>query len=165
MSPSSLDHAATTFLAVRHRLFGIAFRMLNNYAEAEDIVQDTWLRWQSCDRAAVLDPAAFLATTTKRLCINAMQSARARRETPSGSWLPERADPGADPQAGVERAVTLETTVHTLLERLSPRERTAYVLREAFDFPHADIAAIVCVSETNARQLVSRARRQLAARG
>ena len=81
VTSADLDQAAAEFVAVRGRLFGIAYRMLGSRAEAEDIVQDAWLRWQKYDRSAVTDPAAFLATTTTRLCINALQSARARRET------------------------------------------------------------------------------------
>src|SRR6201746_153952 len=117
MSHDTLDHAADVFLAVRDRLFGIAFRILNNWTEAEDIVQEAWLRWQTCDRSVVLDPTAFLSTTTKRLCINAMQSARARREIYAGPWLPDVVDTSADPQLGVERGEALEFAARTLLER------------------------------------------------
>jgi RNA polymerase sigma-70 factor (ECF subfamily) len=162
MSHDTLDHAADVFLAVRDRLFGIAFRILNNCAEAEDIVQEAWLRWQTCDRSVVLDPPAFLSTTTKRLCINAMQSARARREIYTGPWLPDAVDTSADPQLDVERDEALKFAALTLLERLSPTERAAYVLREAFGYAYSDIAVVVSVSVPNARQLVSRARKHLA---
>jgi RNA polymerase sigma-70 factor (ECF subfamily) len=162
MSNETLDAAAEAFLTIRDRLFGIAYRILNDCVEAEDIVQEAWLRWQSCDRSVVIDPIAFLATTTKRLCINSMQSARARRETPVGSWLPEPVDNSADPLLGIERGEALELAAQTLLERLTPSERAAYVLREAFEYSYADIAAIVTVTESNARQLVSRARKHLA---
>jgi RNA polymerase sigma factor (sigma-70 family) len=165
MSSDSLDQAALAFLAVRERLFGIAYRMLNNCTEAEDIVQDAWLRWQVCDRKAVVDPMAYLATTTRRLCLNTLQSARARRETCIGPWFPEPVDPGADPLLGVERGEELVHATRRLLERLSPMERAAYVLREAFDYSYAEVAAVVCVTEGNARQLVSRARKHLAAEG
>jgi RNA polymerase sigma-70 factor (TIGR02957 family) len=150
------------FGRVRSRLFGIAYRMLGSVAEAEDIVQDAWVRWQAADRGQVRNPDAFLATTVTRLAINAAQSARARRETYVGPWLPEPVDTSADPQLGAERAAALEFAVLVLLERLSPTERAAYVLREAFDYPYPRIAEIVDVSEVAARQLVSRARKHLA---
>ena len=136
--------------------------MLGSVAEAEDIVQDTWVRWQGADRAAVRNPDAFLATTTTRLAINAAQSARVRRETYVGPWLPEPVDTSADPQLGAERAAALEFAVLVLLEKLSPTERAAYVLREAFDYPYPRIAEIIDGSEASARQLVSRARKHIA---
>lgn len=156
-----LDHASAVFAEVRPRLFGIAYRMLGSAAEAEDLVQDVWLRWQTYDRAAVADPAAFLATTATRLAINVLKSARVRRETYVGPWLPEPVDTGADPHLGAERGEALNLAVLMLLERLSPTERAAYVLREAFDYPYPQIAAIVQVGEAAARQLVSRARKHL----
>lgn len=159
---ADLEQATAEFVAVRGRLFGIAYRMLGSSAEAEDIVQEAWLRWQMADRSAVIDPAAFLATTTTRLCINAMQSARARRETYVGPWLPEPVDTSADPHLGAERGEALELATVMLLEKLPPTERAAYVLREAFDYPYAKIADIVQVKEENARQLVSRARKHIA---
>ncbi|QKG27115.1 RNA polymerase sigma-70 factor [Actinomadura verrucosospora] len=159
--PDDLDHAAAVFGEVRPRLFGIAYRMLGGVTEAEDLVQDVWLRWQACDRAAVADPAAFLATTATRLAINVLRSARVRRETYVGPWLPEPVDTGADPHLGAERGEALNLAVLMLLERLSPTERAAYVLREAFDYPYPQIAAIVQVGEVAARQLVSRARKHL----
>ncbi|MFI5506005.1 sigma-70 family RNA polymerase sigma factor [Mycobacterium sp. NPDC051804] len=163
MSYQTLEQAAVTFTGFRDRLFGIAFRMLNDSAAAEDIVQEAWVRWQTCDRNVVLDPLAFLTTTTKRLCINTLQSARARHETRAGSWQPDPTDPDADPQRRVEQCEALELAALTLLERLSPPERAAYVLREAFDYSYAEIARIVEVTQPNARQLVSRARKRLAA--
>jgi RNA polymerase sigma-70 factor (ECF subfamily) len=163
MSYETLEEAAVTFLTFRDRLFGIAFRILNDWAEAEDILQDAWLRWQMCDRSVVLDPLAFLTTTTKRLCINALQSARSRHETHSGSWVPDLVNHDADPLRCIEQCEALELAALTLLERLSPPERAAYVLREAFDYSYAEIAAIVEVTQANARQLVSRARKRLAA--
>src|SRR5438876_9530888 len=95
------DHGLAAFAPVRPRLFGIAYRMLGSAAEAEDVVQDVWLRWQCTNRSVVQDAAAFLATTTTRLCINLGQSARARRETSVG-WLPEAGDTRADPGLGAE---------------------------------------------------------------
>jgi len=161
-SPAAdLDDAATQFAAVRGRLFGIAYRMLGSATEAEDVVQETWLRWQAYDRSAVRDPAAFLATTTTRLAINVATSARARRETYVGPWLPEPVDTSADPALGAERAEALELAVLVLLEKLSPTERAAYVLREAFGYPYRDIADILGLQEAGARQLVTRARKHL----
>ncbi|GAB2841678.1 hypothetical protein GCM10022221_46150 [Actinocorallia aurea] len=161
--PDDLHDAVRIFDDLRPRLFGIAYRMLGSVHEAEDIVQDAWLRWQTCDRAAVANPAAFLATATTRLAINTAQSARLRRETYIGPWLPEPVDTSADPHLGAERAEALETAVLLILERLSPNERAAYLLREAFDYPYADIAAILHLSEPATRQLVSRARKRLTA--
>jgi len=160
---SALDEAATVFVGVRRQLFGIAYRMLGSAAEAEDVVQEAWLRWQSTDRTVVLDPPAYLATVTTRLAINVAQSARVRRETYVGPWLPEPVDTSLDPQVGAERGEAVELAVLLLLEKLTPTERAAYVLREAFDYPYEQIAAILETRQANARQLVSRARRRLAA--
>jgi RNA polymerase sigma-70 factor, ECF subfamily len=154
-------HAAT-FEAVRPRLFGIAYRTLESAADADDVVQDTWIRWQGTDRNTVRDAAAFLATTTKRLALNVAQSARVRRETSIDPWDPEPVDVQADPTLGAERREALELAMRTLMERLSPRERAAYVLREAFDYPYRQIADVLATSETNARQLAARGRLHLA---
>ncbi|WP_433171971.1 RNA polymerase sigma-70 factor [Actinoallomurus sp. CA-150999] len=161
--PGALDEAASVFVGLRPRLFGIAYRVLGSSAEAEDVVQEAWVRWQTTDHAAVVDPGAFLATVTTRLAINVAQSARKRRETYVGPWLPEPVDTGADPQVGAERGEALELAVLFLLEKLSPTERAAYVLRESFDYPYGQIAEILQLSEANTRQLVSRARRHLSA--
>lgn len=158
----SLDQATSAFLNVRSRLFGIAYRMLGSAAEAEDIVQEVWLRWQSTDRSVVRDATAFLVTTTVRLAINLTQSARSRRETYIGPWLPEPVDTTADPTLGADRGEALELAVLTLLEKLSPNERATYVLREAFDYSFRDIAEILQLTETNARQLGTRARKHIA---
>ncbi len=160
---TDLDEAAVVFAEVRPRLFGIAYRMLGTATDAEDLVQEVWLRWQTADRAAVVNPAAYLATATTRLAINTSQTARARHETYVGQWLPEPVDTSADPQLGAERAAGLEFAVLLLLEKLSPTERAAYVLREAFDYPYSQIAEIVQTTEVTARQLVSRGRKRLAA--
>ncbi|MFC5001774.1 sigma-70 family RNA polymerase sigma factor [Dactylosporangium cerinum] len=157
-----LDEAASIFTGVRPRLFGIAYRMLGSVSEAEDLVQDVWLRWQTTDRSVVNNPGAFLATTTTRLAINELQSARARRETYIGPWLPEPVDTSADPFLGAERGEALELAVLTLMEKLTPHERAAYVLREAFDYPYTQIAGILLSTEQGARQLVSRARKHIA---
>jgi len=156
-----LDDAAAAFLSARPRLFGIAYRVLGSAAEAEDIVQDTWIRWQSADRSEVIEPAAFLATITTRLALNVAQSARSRRETYIGPWLPEPVDTASDPYLGAERSEALSLAVLLLLEKLSPAERAAYVLREAFDYPYSTIAHILQSTEVNVRQIVSRARRHV----
>ncbi len=102
------DDGLLAFTPVRPRLFGIAYRMLGSAAEAEDIVQDVWLRWQSVDRSTVENPPAYLTTTTTRLCINFVQSAHTRHETYIGTWLPEPVDTSADPGIGAERGEALK---------------------------------------------------------
>jgi RNA polymerase sigma-70 factor (TIGR02957 family) len=161
VGPKAQDDSLAEFLKVRPRLFGIAYRMLGSAAEAEDIVQDVWLRWQTTDRSVVLDPPAFLATTATRLAINLAQSARSRHETYVGPWLPEPVDTSTDPQLGAERGEALGFAVLLLLEKLSPTERAAYVLREAFDYPYRQIADILQLEEANTRQLVTRARQHI----
>jgi len=153
-----IDNGLSAFLSARPRLFGIAYRMLGSPAEAEDIVQDVWIRWQTTDRRAVCNPLAFLVTATTRLAINVLQSARARRETDVGPSLPEPVDTSPDPGSGAERGEALNLAVLLLLERLPATERAAYVLRQAFDYPYRRIADILRVEEANARQLVTRAR-------
>jgi RNA polymerase sigma-70 factor (ECF subfamily) len=147
---------------MRPRLFGIAYRMLGSAAEAEDVVQDVWLRWQTTDRSIVRDAAAFLATTATRLAINVMQSARARRETYDGPSHPEPVDTRIDPWLAAERDQALACGVRMLLERLTPTERAAYILREAFDYAYRDIAGVLRLAEANARQVVTRARQHIA---
>jgi RNA polymerase sigma-70 factor (TIGR02957 family) len=155
------DDGLSAFADVRPRLFGIAYRVLGSAAEAEDIVQDVWLRWQATDRRVVENPPAFLATTTTRMCINFAQSAQSRRETYVGSWLPEPVDTSSDPALGAERGEALKLAVLILLEKLPPTERAAYVLREAFEYSYSQIAEILQIEEANARQLVSRARKHV----
>jgi RNA polymerase sigma-70 factor (ECF subfamily) len=150
------------FLALRPRLFGIAYRMLGSRAEAEDVVQDAWLRWQATDRSTVHEPTGFLVTATTRLALNVAQSARVRRQTYIGPWLPEPVDTSASADLGTETQEGLAVAVLVLLEKLTPAERAAYVLREVFDYPYEEIAAILELEEANVRQLVSRARKHLA---
>jgi RNA polymerase sigma-70 factor (ECF subfamily) len=159
---TSLDTALSVFISVQPRLFGIAYRMLGSAADAEDIVQSVWLRWQITDRSAVVDPPAFLATATSRMALNLAQSARARREKYVGPWLPEPVETSSDPNLGAERGEALELAVLMLLEKLSPQERAAYVLREAFNYPYQHIADIIQLEVANVRQLVSRARKHIA---
>jgi RNA polymerase sigma factor (sigma-70 family) len=156
-----LDDALSAFVSVRPRLFGIAYRILASAAEAEDIVQDVWLRWQTTDRSVILEAPAFLATMTTRLAINLAQSARSRHETYIGTWLPEPVETSDDPRLGAERGEALEFAVLLLLEKLSPTERAAYVLREAFDYSYQGIADVLKLTEANIRQLVSRARKHI----
>ena len=158
---SYLDDAVAHFAAVRSRLLGIVHRILGSWSDAEDVVQDAWLRWQLSDRTTVANPTAFLVTTATRLAINAAQSARVRRETYVGSRLPERVAMGDDPALDIEHHEALEQGMFLLFERLGPAERAAYVLHEAFDYPYPQIAAIVRTTEANARQLASRARKHL----
>src|SRR5580692_2428028 len=155
------DDGLSAFAGARSRLFGIAYRMLGSAAEAEDIVQDVWLRWQATDRGVVENAAAFLATATTRMCINYVQSAQSRRETYIGPWLPEPVDTSADPALGAERSEALGLAILLLLEKLSPTERAAYVLREAFDYSYREISDILQMEEANSRQLVSRARKHI----
>lgn len=151
----------STFLAVRPRLFSIAYRVLRSAAEAEDIVQDAWVRWQTADRSVVRDPAAFLATTTMRLAINVIQSARSRRETGAASPLLESVDAGGGHESRLEQSEALASGMLALLEKLPPTERAAFILREAFEYNYRKIADVLRLQEANARQLVSRARQHL----
>jgi RNA polymerase sigma-70 factor (ECF subfamily) len=156
------DDGVAEFGSLRPRLFGIAYRIVGRRSEAEDIVQDAWLRWQTCDRSAIVNPTAFLVTVTTRLAITVAQSARIRRESYDRRRQPEPVDRHGDPAAGAERNEALELGILALLQRLSPIERAAYVLRQAFDYPYAQIAEVLHTTETNARQRVSRATRNLA---
>jgi len=159
---NACDDGLSAFLRMRPRLFGIAYRMLGSAAEAEDVLQDVWLRWQTTDRTIVRDAAAFLATTATRLAINVMQSARARRELCIGPCQPEPVDTSSDPWTAAERDEALACGVRVLLERLRPTERAAYILREAFDYGYRDIAHVLRLAEANARQVVTRARQHIA---
>jgi len=155
------DDGTTTFQESRPRLFGIAYRMLGSATDAEDVLQDAWLRWQSTDRSAIEQPAAFLATVVTRLCLSALDTARVRREVYVGPWLPEPIATDGDPVLSAEHAESLSLAVLLLLERLSPAERAAYVLHEAFDYPYRRVAEVLETTEENARQLGSRARAHL----
>src|SRR5262245_30857827 len=111
------DGGLSAFMMMRPRLFGIAYRMLHSSAEAEDLVQDVWIRWQAADRSLVRDPAAFLATTATRLAINVMQSARARRETRCASCQPDPVAPGSDPRLSMERHQALARGLQLLFQK------------------------------------------------
>jgi len=152
------------FLRARPRLFALARRIVGNVHEAEDVVQEVWVRWQRADRTAVRNADAFLGTVTVRLAINLIQCARRRHETPAAFWPDEeRAGPGTDPTAAAERAEAAELAVDLLIKRLPPAERAAYLLREGYEYPYQRIAVTLRIGSANARQLVTRARARLAA--
>lgn len=155
------DYGVSTFESARSRMFAAAFRALGNAAEAEDVVQDAWLRWQNVQRDAVRNAPAFLTTTTRRLAINRLLAARTRQEIPLDPRLAEAIDPEADPGLTAERGQALESALLLVLEKLSPVERAAYLLREAFDYSYQHIARVLRASEANSRQLVTRARKHL----
>jgi RNA polymerase sigma-70 factor (ECF subfamily) len=158
----SLDDGAEVFGSLRRRLLGIAVQITGSWTEAEDVVQDAWVRWQRYERTRVRNSTAFLVTTTTRLAINATQSARARRESYLGEWGQDSADPGVDPASGAVQNEALELGILLLMERLSPSECAAYVLRRAFGYPYSKIADLLQLTEANARQLVSRSGKHLA---
>lgn len=147
----------------RGRLFGLAYRLLGSATEAEDIVQEAFLRWHAADQRAIEAPGTWLTKVVTNLCLNHLTSARVRRER-TGAWLPEpvlteHGDLGPLETAEQRESVSLALLV--LLERLTPAERAVFVLREAFGYPYEDIAALVSTSEANCRQLHSRARRRI----
>ncbi|RCG28549.1 RNA polymerase sigma factor SigJ [Sphaerisporangium album] len=147
------------FAASRPRLLGLAYRMLGEAAEAEDVVQDAYLRWR--DSGEVDVPEAWLTKVVTNLCLNRLTSARARRERYVGVWLPEpvlTGDGALGPLETVEQRESLSFGMLLLLERLTPPERAAFVLREAFGYGHREIAGILDVQEAHARQLYRRAR-------
>ena len=155
------DDGLSAFLGARTRLLGIAQRILKSAAEAEDLVQDVWVRWQTTDRSTVRDAGAFLVTMTRHLAINVIRCARSRRQRSFGSLLQESVDTRSDPQVEVEQSEKLRGAVVVLLEKLSPAERAAYVLRVAFDYSYREIANILRLEEANVRQLVTRARQHV----
>jgi RNA polymerase sigma-70 factor (ECF subfamily) len=162
---SSLDERAAVFTETRPLLFSIAYRMLGSVADAEDIVQDAYLRWQRTSDLEVREPRAYLTTVVTRLAINQLQSARAQRETYVGPWLPEPlvTEHVPDSSAAVELAESLSMAFLVMLERLSPIERAVLLLHDVFDFDHAEIARIIDKSEANCRQLLSRAKKHVVA--
>jgi RNA polymerase sigma-70 factor (ECF subfamily) len=152
------------FTAHRSLLFGIAYRMLGRVSEAEDMVQEVWLRWQKQDRAEIQSPKAWLVSAVTRLCIDQLRSARREREQYYGVWLPEPLMPTTtdrEPDAAAELADSLTVAFMMMLESLGPTERAAFLLREVFGYEYGDIAAIVGKSEVNCRQIVRRAKAQL----
>ncbi|MET9064065.1 RNA polymerase sigma factor SigJ [Streptosporangium sandarakinum] len=153
------------FEASRPRLEAIAYRLLGSAGEAEDAVQETFLRWQATDVEHVEVPEAWLTKVLTNLCLNQLTSARARRETYVGEWLPEpllAGDPMLGPAETAEQRDSVSYAVLTLMERLSPGERAVYVLREAFDYPHREIAEILGITESASQQTFHRARKHVA---
>lgn len=153
-----------TFNSYRAYLFAIAYRMLGSVMDAEDMVQETYLRWQNSDAAAIESPKSYLAAIITRLCIDHLRSAKVQRETYMGEWLPEPLllDPLPPQEDMAALADTLSIAFLVLLETLSPTERAAFLLREVFDYEYAEIAEMVGKSEANCRQMVRRARQHLA---
>ncbi|GGQ19155.1 sigma-70 family RNA polymerase sigma factor [Streptomyces mutabilis] len=157
-----MDSAAIDrFEASRGRLASLAYRLLGSAADAEDTVQDTFLRWQAADRERVEVPEAWLTKVLTNLCLDRLRSAQARHERAAGAWLPEpllEGDPMLDPADTFEQRESVSLAVLTLMERLSPVERAVYVLREAFSYSHAEIAGILDITESASQQHVHRAR-------
>ena len=151
------DPATEVFEAHRPRLVRLAYRMLGSVAEAEDVAQNAWLRWRSVDPAEVREPAAWLTRTTSRLALDVLKSARARRETYVGTWLPE---PLVEPESD-EVHDDLTLTLMVALERLSPLERAAFLLHDVFGVPFDDVANTLERDPTSVRQLAARARRHV----
>jgi RNA polymerase sigma-70 factor (ECF subfamily) len=152
------DPATNVFEAQRPRLLRLAYRMLGSMAEAEDIVQEAWLRWQRADTDDVREPAHYLSRTVTRLCLDTIKSARARRETYVGSWLPE---PIVEPEDDEMRADELTLSLMLALERLSPLERAAFLLHDVFGEPLEAIATTLDRDAAAVRQLAVRARKHV----
>ncbi|MFH9075342.1 RNA polymerase sigma-70 factor [Streptomyces alboflavus] len=164
MAPLTMDDV-DRFEASRPRLEAIAYRLLGSSTEAEDAVQDTFLRWQGADVDRVEVPEAWLTKVLTNLCLNQLTSARARRETYVGEWLPEpllAGDPMLGPADTAEQRESVSYAVLTVLERLSPNERAVYVLREAFAYPHREIAEILDITDAASQQLFHRAKQRVA---
>jgi RNA polymerase sigma factor (sigma-70 family) len=159
-----LENAVSLYLRNRPALLKIAYRILDNESEAEDVVQEVWLRLQCTDRTFVRSPQALLRTITVRLAINSVQSAYRRRERSATPWFPEALDSGPSPESGAEQQDTMERAVWLLLETLTPPQRAAFVLREGFGYPYERIAGLLHLSVVNARQQVARAQRRLGAK-
>ncbi|GAB3869599.1 RNA polymerase sigma factor SigJ [Dactylosporangium cerinum] len=153
------------FEVARPRLEAIAYRMLGSAAEAEDAVQETFLRWQGADQERIEVLEAWLTKVLTNLCLNQLTSARARREVYVGQWLPEpllAGDPMLGPADTVEQRESVSYAVLTLMERLTPNERAVYVLRAAFDYPHREIAGILDITEATSQQIFHRAKQHVA---
>jgi RNA polymerase sigma-70 factor, ECF subfamily len=151
---------SATFEPHRRRLLGLAYRMLGSMAEAEDAVQEAYLRWHDTDRDSVEEPRAFLMTTTTRICLDVLKSARMKREEYVGPWLPDPITDTASlaPDAQTELAEDLSVALLLALDRLSPLERAAFLLHDVFDYSFSQVAAALGRNEAACRQLASRAR-------
>ncbi len=153
---------STVFEEARPHLLGVAYRMLGALSEAEDAVQETFLRWHRADRDEIANPKGWLTTVLCRLCIDELRSARVRRDAYTGPWLPEPVATDADdPFDMLEKADSISMAFMLILERLAPEERAAFLLRDAFDYDYSEIGSILKKSEPACRQLVSRARARL----
>jgi RNA polymerase sigma-70 factor (ECF subfamily) len=161
--PPKIDEATRAFDQLRPRLQGIAYRMLSSVAEAEDVVQDAWLRWHGANRASIDNPEAWLVSVTTRLSIDRLRAAKVQREHYAGIWLPEPLiiDSPVTPEEIKERADDVSVAFLILLERLTPEARAAFLLRDVFDAGYDEVASAIGKSEAACRQLVSRARTQL----
>ncbi|WP_328465302.1 RNA polymerase sigma-70 factor [Streptomyces sp. NBC_00448] len=156
---------AEEFTEHRRRMFGLAYRLLGSAEEAEDAVQDAYLRWSRADREAIEQPGAWLAKVVTNLCVNRLTSARVRRERYVGPWLPEPVvtrDGALGPLESAEQRDAVSTAMLVLLERLTPTERAVYVLREAFGYSHRDLAGVLELTEANCRQVYRRAVKRVA---
>ena len=158
-----MDTRTAVFTSTRPLLFSIAYRMLGSVADAEDLVQDAYLRWRQAGDEEIRAPRAYLTTIVTRLAINQLQSARRQRETYVGPWLPEPlvTEHAPDPSEPIELAESLSMAFLVMLERLSPLERAVLLLHDVFDFDYGEIARTVDKSEANCRQLLSRAKKRL----
>ena len=156
--------ATRVFAEHRGLLLGVAYRVLGRVADAEEVVQDAWLRWANARPAEVADPRAYLVRVTTRLAIDRLRHVKARRESYVGPWLPEPLLTGRDVAEDVALADSVSLALLVVLETLSPLERAVFVLREAFAFSHAEIAEILGRSEPAVRQLARRAREHVDAR-
>ncbi len=162
MSASADHEGARVFKSHRPRLVGLAYRMLGSRAEAEDVVQDAYLRWHAADQATVEDPRRFLGTVVTRLCLDRMKSAQARREVYVGPWLPEPiVDESFDLESAGELAHDLSVALMLTLERLSPLERAAFLLHDVFDLDYAEVGRALERNEAACRQLAARAREHI----
>src|SRR3984885_11907187 len=149
----------------RGLLFSIAYRMLGSVADAEDMLQETFIRWQQAPEQEIRSPRAFLITIISRLCINHLQSARAQREKYVGQWLPEPivTAPGNNPLDNIRLDESLSMAFLLMLERLTPVERAVFVLREVFEYEYAELATVIGESEANCRQILHRAKQRVTA--
>lgn len=157
-----MDPATRIFERHRHRLLGLAYRVLGSPADAEDVVHDAWLRWHDQDETSILDPEAWLVTATTRLALDRLRRVKGERERYAGPWLPEPLTEVAEaPDSAIERSESLNLSFLALLERLSPEERAAFLLHQVFDYSHGETAAMLQISEEAARQRTHRARQRL----
>ncbi|WP_331735116.1 RNA polymerase sigma-70 factor (plasmid) [Streptomyces sp. NBC_00597] len=159
-----LTHETDLFESSRGRLEAIAYRLLGSAGDAEDAVQDTFLRWHAADRERIETPEAWLTKVLTNICLNQLTSARVRRETYVGQWLPEpvlAGDRMLGPADTAEQRESVSFAMLTLMERLSPNERVVYVLREAFGYGHREVAEILDLTESNCQQIYRRAKQHL----